>query len=110
MESELSNNNREKLSGPATERRLTTRVKAIACIGFLGLIVVLWVISGRSFLLWVLLAIPAFLCEEWLADKVNTKNSGWSTAEVGFSIRRIIYGVIIVLLFFAAAYALSLIV
>src|SRR5687768_12947365 len=110
MESELNKNNGEKLSGPATERRLTTRVKAIACVAFLLLIVILWVISERSFLLLVLLAIPAFLCEEWLADKVNIKNSGWSTAEVGFSIRRIIYGVIIVLLFFAAAYALSLIV
>ena len=63
--------------------------------------------SGRNWLVWLLLAIPAFLCEEWLADKVNANNSGWSTAEVGFSIRRIIYGVVIVLLFFGLVYSLT---
>jgi hypothetical protein len=65
--------------------------------------------SGRSWLVWLLLAVPAFLCEEWLAGIVNLNNSRWSTTESGFSILRIVYGVVVVLLFFAAAYGLTLI-
>ena len=88
---------------------LNTRVKAIASVGFLGLTVILWMMSGRIWLVWLLLAIPAFLCEEWLAGIVNLDRSRWSTAESGFSVLRIVYGVVSVLLFFAAAYGLTLI-
>jgi len=92
-------------------RNLTsTRIKAAACIGFLALTVVLWIISGGSWLVWLLLLIPTFLCEEWLADKVSLQRSRWSTAESGFSILRIVYTVVLVLLFFGVVYGLTLVV
>ena len=104
-----SEGNSENASKPSSKNRLSTRLKAVACLAFLVLSIVLWIVSGRSWLLWLLLLIPCFLCEEWLAEKVNTERSGWSTAEAGFSVWRILYGVILVLLFFGVVYGLTLI-
>ena len=100
--------NTENADQPSTNR-LSTRVKVVACVAFLVLSIILCLMSGRSWLLWIVLLIPCFLCEEWLADKVNIERSGWSTAEAGFSIWRILYALILLLLFFGAAYGLTLI-
>ena len=72
------------ISNPTVNKRVSTRIKAAACIGFLALSIVLWIKSGGSWLVWLLLLIPCFLCEEWLADKFSLQGSGLSIAESGF--------------------------
>lgn len=82
----------------------------MACLAFLVISLVLWLMSGRSWFVFLLLLLPCYACEEWLSGKIFTERSRWSTAESGFSFLRIIYGVILALLLFGAIYGLTLIV
>ena len=53
----------------------------------------------RAALSWwalLLLAVPGYLFLEWLGEKVFADKYGWSTAQVGFSLKRIILGVLLV--------------
>jgi hypothetical protein len=93
----------------ASKGRLSAGVKVVACLGSLAFALALWLISGRSWFVFLLLLIPCYACEEWLSAKIFTERSGWSTAESGFSILRIVYGVILALLLFGAVYGLAMI-
>lgn len=42
-----------------------------------------------------LLAAPVYLLLEWLGKKVFAEKYGWSTAQAGFSLTRIIFGVVL---------------
>ena len=86
---------------------LSTGLKGVACLAFLVMSVVLWLLSGRSWFVFVLLLLPCYACEEWLSGRIFTEPSRWSTAESGFSILRIIYGVILALLLLGLIYGLG---
>ena len=94
----------------AGKHKLRTAVKAVACVVFLVLSLVLWLMSGRSWFVFLLLLIPCYACEEWLSAKIFTEHSRWSTTESGFSVLRIVYGLILALLLFGTIYGLALIV
>ena len=95
-------------SKPSSEDRLGTVLKGAACLAFLIISIFLWLKSGRSWLVLLLLLLPSYACQEWLSGKIFIERSRWSTAESGFSVLRIIYGVILTLLFFGAIYGLTL--
>lgn len=87
--------------------KVRTGVGIIACIVFLG---ISWLAGRSSWLLFLLLFIPCYACGEWLSGKIFSERSGWSTAESGFSVLRIIYGVILTLLLLGVTYGLTMIV
>lgn len=87
--------------------KVRTAVGIIACIVFLG---ISWLVGLSNWILYLLLFIPCYACGEWLSGKIFAEGSGWSTAESGFSVLRIICGVILVLLLFGVIYGFSLIV
>ena len=99
----------EEGNAPPNKDRLGTGLKAVACLAFLVLSLVLWLMSGRKWFVFLLLLLPCYACEEWLSGKIFTERSRWSTAESGFSILRIAYGVILALLLLGAIYGLALI-
>lgn len=41
------------------------------------------------------LAIPFYIFSEWLSGKLFTAEAGWSTSQTGFSLKRIIVGVVV---------------
>lgn len=45
----------------------------------------------------VVLAIPIYLVAQWLGDRVFATRFGWSTEQVGFSVKRIAAGVLLIL-------------
>lgn len=59
--------------------------------------------------LWVLLilVLPLHVFSEWLTEKVFAAKYGWSTEQVGFSPKRIAFGVLLVLVVSAGAYLIS---
>jgi len=52
-----------------------------------------------TFGLWVMLilALPTILVAEWLGARVFANKYGWSTLRAGFSIRRIVFNVLLIL-------------
>ena len=103
-----------KISGDGktspSKDRLSTGLKALACLAFLAFSLLLWQVSGRRWFVFLLLLLPCYACEEWLSGKIFTEHSRWSTANSGFSILRIIYGVVLALLLIGLIYGLTLIV
>lgn len=101
-------NDRIKEDGtPPNRHGVSTGLKAVACFAFLVLSLVLWLMSGRKWFVFLLLLLPCYACEEWLSGKIFSEHSRWSTAESGFSILRIVYGVILAVFLFGVIYALS---
>jgi hypothetical protein len=45
----------------------------------------------------VILALPIYAVAQWVGDKVFADKYRWSTEQVGFSLKRIIFGVLLVL-------------
>ncbi len=81
-------------------------------IGGLGLIAVcglfLLLLSGSpGWLGSLFLALPIYLFLDWLGRKVFAEKYGWSTSQVGFSVTRIILGVLFVLAFSAVIFWVS---
>jgi hypothetical protein len=90
------------------EGKIKTGLKIAACLTFLVFSLVLWLASGRSWLVLLLLSLPCYACEEWLGGKIFGEQSWlnrFSVSRSGFSIWRIVFGVIVVLCFFGAVYA-----
>jgi hypothetical protein len=110
MREQGNERNNDEGSEPTKKDRIGTGLKAMACLAFLVLSLVLWLMTGRSWLVFILLLLPCYACEEWLSGKMFTERSRWSTSESGFSIFRIIYGVILTLLLFGVIYGLTVIV
>jgi hypothetical protein len=78
----------------------------IACATFLLVSFGLWFLSGGSWIVMLLLFLPCYVCGEWLSRKIFHERSRLSVANSGFSLLRIVLGVLVVCLFFAAAYGL----
>ena len=92
---ESKDESREKLK----EGRIKTGLKVAACLTFLAFSLVLWLMSGRSWLVLLLLSLPCYACEEWLSGKIFGEQSWlnrFSVSRSGFSIWRIVFGVIVV--------------
>ena len=53
---------------------------------------------NNTFGWWILvvLAIPIYLLAQWIGDKVFATKYGWSTEQVGFSVKRIAAGVLLI--------------
>lgn len=52
----------------------------------------------------LILALPLYLLSEWAGEKVFATKYGWSTEQVGFSPKRIAFGVLLVLSLSAGVY------
>jgi hypothetical protein len=67
----------------------------LLCAGFLLLLILL----NAALPWWILLilALPLYLVSQWAGEKVFATKYGWSTERVGFSPKRIAFGVLLVL-------------
>lgn len=74
---------------------MRTVVLVIACFAFLIAAFVVWLASGRSWLVWGLLLIPSWICGEYLSEKLFSETRGRNISEKDFSILRIVYGVVV---------------
>src|SRR5262245_9862746 len=74
---------------------------------FISFCLFLIVLSGAFWWLLILLALPINLVSEWLGEKVFATKYGWSTEQVGFSPKRIAFGVLLVLGVSAIIYLVS---
>jgi hypothetical protein len=61
----------EDRNAPPNKDKLGTGLKAIACLAFLVLCLVLWLMSGRKWFVFLLLLLPCYACEEWLLGKYS---------------------------------------
>ena len=86
---------------------MSTGLKVFACLAFLGLSFIVWLKSGRSWIVLLVVWVPSYLCSEWLASKIFNKDSRWG-ARSGFSFLRIIYGGVAALLVFGLAYGVQI--
>lgn len=92
--------------GPnATKTR--TAIVVLACIVFLAICFALWLASGRSWFVLLILFVPCYACGEWLSSKIFSERSGLSISNSGFSIVRIIYGTIVGSLLLAGIYGIG---
>jgi hypothetical protein len=93
-----------------TENFTSFRVSVLKISGFLLFAACcLLLLLLNSFLgLWILIltALPSYLFLEWLSRKVFNQKYGWSTSQVGFSITRIIFGILLALAFFGVIWLL----
>jgi hypothetical protein len=91
------------------DRKWICKVRAgvgiMACIVFLG---ISWLAGRSSWLLFLLLYIPCYACGEWLSGKIFSENSRLSVSRSGFSMARIVYGVIFASLLFGTIYVVGL--
>jgi len=86
---------------------MRTAVGVIACIIFLIIAFVVWLASGRSWLVWGLLLVPSWVCGNYLSDKLFSAALGRSISDRDFSIARIIYGVVVGGLLIGGMYGLG---
>lgn len=94
-------NDEMKLAEPDPVRYSGLKISLIK----IGLLLLLVSFCGLLLLLnatlawWLLLvlALPIHLVSEWLGEKVFAPKYGWSTAQVGFSPKRIAFGVFLIM-------------
>jgi hypothetical protein len=67
----------------------------IGCIIFLIIAFVVWLASGRSWLVSGILLIPSWVCGDYLSDKIFSATRGRRISKKGFSVLRVIYGVVV---------------
>ena len=85
-------------------------VITLCCLLFLIFSFGLWMLVDSTLekvLYYVFLLLPNCFCAEWLAEKFLSKTSNLSVSNSGFSIVRIIVGVVVVLLLFGFAFGIS---
>lgn len=94
----------------STRNKANDTLKLILCLLFLIASSGLWIVVGSQFrwLVFLLLVVPGYACGEWLSSKIFSENSGLSISQSGFSILRIIYGVIIAVALLGCIYILGL--
>jgi len=75
--------------------------KVVVALLVLTACAVVWFLSNKSWIVWLLLLLPAFACAEYLGDRWLSQNwfKRFSVEHSGFSILRIFLGVVIVLFF-----------
>ena len=81
-------------------------------IGLLLLCAVFWFLvlflnATLSWWMWLILALPLCIVFEWVVEKVFATKYGWSTEQVGFSPKRIAFGVLLILSLSAGVYLIS---
>jgi hypothetical protein len=86
---------------------MRTTLLVIGCIAFLIIAFVVWLASGRSWLVWGILLIPSWVCGEYLSEKLFSTTRGRSISEKDFSILRIVYGVVVGGLLIGGMYGLG---
>ena len=106
-----------KLHGKPDERpppnRFSDGVITVGCILFLIFSFGLWLSidsSGGKIFYAALFLIPNYCCGEWLGGKIFSEESGLSISKSGFSILRIIVGVLIVLVVFGVVFGIWLLI
>jgi hypothetical protein len=90
--------------------RFSDLTKAVACLLFLAVSAGLWLSIHSSWakaLYYLLFLIPNYACGEWLGSKIFSQQRGLSISESGFSVLRVLVGVIFVLLLFGLIYGLA---
>ena len=94
----------------ATEDFGSLRISLIKIGGFLmfaACCLLLFLLNAAlSWWVLLLLALPAYFFLERLGKKVFAEKYGWSTSQVGFSLTRIVVGVLLVLAFFGGIFML----
>ena len=86
---------------------MRTVALVFACITFLIIAFVVWLASGRSWVVWGLLLIPSWVCGDYLSDKLFSASRGRSISEKDCSILRIAYGVVVGGLLIGGLYGLG---
>jgi hypothetical protein len=94
-------------------RTLPGWLKVITCLVFLSISFLLWLSikppPGRT-LYYILFLIPNYICGEYLGSKIFSEKSGLSISQSGFSILRILFGVLFVFGFFGVVYGMALLI
>ena len=54
---------------------VSTALKVFACLAFLTFAVILWQASGGKWLVFLLLLLPCYACEEWLSEKIFSEHT-----------------------------------
>jgi hypothetical protein len=71
-------------------------------VSFCGLLLLLN--AALAWWLLLILVLPTHLVSEWLGEKVFAGKYGWSTAQVGFSPKRIAFGILLIVGVWALVY------
>ncbi len=102
--------NEMRVEDSAPENFSSLRISLIKIGGFIlfaACCLLLFLLNAAlSWWVLLLLALPMYLFLEWLGEKVFAEKYGWSTLQVGFSITRIILGVLLVLAFLGGIFLL----
>ncbi len=91
-------------------RGLPEGIKIIACLLFLIVSSILWLSIDSTFgrtIYWILFFLPNWFCGEWLFGRIFNDEVGMSISSEGFSVVRIIFGVLFVLVVFGLIYGLA---
>ena len=102
----MSEDRKVEDSDPATYGGLRLSVIKIGlfllCAGFFLLLILLN--AALPWWMLLILALPLYIVSEWAGEKVFATKYGWSTEQVGFSPKRIAFGVLLVLSLSAGVY------
>jgi hypothetical protein len=106
---EIARTEESKLETPGQESG-GLRISLLKIGGFLLFaacyLLLLFLNAVLSWWVLLLLALPGYLFLDWLGERIFADKYGWSTSQVGFSLTRIIFGVLLVLMASAAAYVI----
>ena len=95
----MSEDRKVEASNPAVYGGFRVSVIKIGLLllwaGFLLLLILLN--AALTWWMLLILALPLYLVSEWAGEKVFASKYGWSTEQVGFSPKRIAFGVLLVL-------------
>ena len=92
--------------GPTPSSALPDWLKVIGCVAFLIFSIYFWYLMNGSLFYYILFSLPTFICGEYLGELIFTDHSGLSNSESGFSILRIVAGVVFVLVLFGVIYGI----
>ena len=85
-------------------------LKVIGCLLFLTLSCLLWLSIDSAFgkvLYYLLFFLPTWFCGEWLSGKVFNDDVGSMISNSEFSVTRVIFGVLFVVVLFGATWGLA---
>lgn len=85
-------------------------LKVVGCLLFLILSCMVWLsidsTSGKV-LYYILFSLPTWFCGEWLSGKIFNNDVGEMISNSEFSVARIIFGVLFVIVLFGATWGLA---
>lgn len=95
---------------PSDPRGLPGWLKVIGCLLFLIISCVLWLSIDSALgrvLYYLLFFLPTWFCGEWLSGKIFNDEVGSMISNSEFSVARIIFGVLFVVVLFGATWGLA---